>query len=89
MAPVVDEIRRNHPQSMSTPEHHALARRNRQDRSVLALAFFDCWERAGLSTALDIVRRHGAVEGLRGLNFEQLGRATGELEATVRLVRGL
>jgi len=89
LIPYVEAHRRSQPRGQSTRGHHELARRVRLDRSILARAFLACWERAGLATALVVLRRHGAEEGLRGLGVEQLARATAELQATTRLVRGV
>jgi hypothetical protein len=63
--------------------------RVRRERCALARAFLDCWQRCSLALAVDLVRRHGAVEGPLDLNIEQLARCTAELEYAVRLVRGL
>ena len=71
------------------PSAQSTMRRLVQDRATLARAFLNCWQRCGLHLALDVVRRHGALEGPLDLDLEQLARCTAELEASVRVVRGL
>jgi hypothetical protein len=74
VAPVIEEHRRSKPRGQSTPDTHQLARRP-PDRSVLARAFFDRWEKAARHRAGQRSSA-GVVEGLRGLGVEQLGCAT-------------
>jgi predicted DNA-binding transcriptional regulator AlpA len=67
----------------------SIARRVRQERVVLARMVLDCLEFAGPVVFLDVMRRHGAGHGLRGLSVEQLCRLTAELQAAAHLARGM
>jgi hypothetical protein len=62
-------------------------KRLRQDQAVVVRAFLTCWRECGIETAIDAVRRHGAIAGLRNMEPAQLGAMVVELEHLARLVR--
>ena len=67
----------------------AMARRLRQDRTVVARVLLELLDgESGRQIAIDIFRRCAPC-GLRGLGVNGLERLTAELDAAVRLVRAL
>ena len=83
------ERQRYEPRNRRIARGPRVAVRLRRDRIALAHSFLRCWQRCSLHVALDVLHRHGAVQGPLDLGLEELARATAELESAVRLVRGL
>jgi hypothetical protein len=67
----------------------SVARRVKQERTVLARVLLRCLEFAGPIVALDVMHRHGADHGIRGFTVEQLCRLTAELELQTHVARGV
>jgi hypothetical protein len=84
---LMEERRRPRP-DRRTRRDTRLASRVRQDRSLLARAFFRCWSVRGLDEAVDICRQHG-VQKLQGQSIEGIARATAALDAAATIWRAL